>query len=441
MSSKAEEKILEDEKEWSAPISHKIAPIPNRLSDIGLSEHFITELLAKHLYQAGVLLLSDIVERMALSAAVLNELIAHLRSEGIIEIRTGREPGVMRYALTDRGRTLAVEALRKSGYLGPSPVPLDEYWRVVSEQTVTQRPVTRQRMSATFSDTVLHEGVLDQLGPAVQSRRPIFIYGPAGAGKTFISQRLGRLFQDPVLIPHAIAIGEFVVQLFDPVYHHPINGMTQASSLLAHGQHDARYVLCRRPVVMSGGELALDMLELQHDKETKQYQAPLQLKANNGMYLIDDLGRQRVEPEVLLNRWTVPMEERRDFLALGSGQHFPVPFEVMLVFSTNLSPLELADEAFLRRIGYKIRFDYLTPGEYKEIWGQVCQAKDIAFDSDLVERVLEELHRANDAPLLPCHPRDLIELALGRARFDGRGAELTYSDLAAAWKSYFVRLA
>lgn len=440
MNRQSQDTSNESATDWQPVPPYKLAPLPSKLSQTGLSEHFLTELIAKHLYQAGVLLLSEIVERTALSAAALNELVAKLRSEGLVEIRPGSQVGVMRYGLTDRGRALAADALRKSGYIGPAPVPLEDYCRVVSAQSIQQRPVTRQRMEEVFADTVLHDGILDQLGPAVRSNRPIFIYGPAGAGKTFISQRLGRLFKDAVLIPHALAVGESVIQFFDPVYHHTVEEPNRQAVLLTDQQYDARYVLCKRPVVMTGGELALDMLELQHDKETKQYQAPLQLKANNGMYLIDDLGRQRVEPAVLLNRWTVPMEERRDFLSLGSGQHFPVPFEVVLVFSTNISPLDLADEAFLRRLGYKIRFDYLTPEEYETIWQQVCEQKKIEFDPGLVDKVIKELHQPVNAPLLPCHPRDLIDLALGRANYDGREEQLTFGDLAAAWNSYFVRL-
>jgi hypothetical protein len=300
--------------------------------------------------------------------------------------------------------------------------------------------ITRPIMESMFADTTLHAGILDQLGPAMSSGRPIFIYGPAGAGKTFTAQRLGRLFHDTILIPHAIAVGDSVIQFFDPVYHHVVNDSAAQVGVTNRNRYDPRYELCERPVVMSGGELALDMLELQYSAQTKQYQAPLQLKANNGMYLIDDLGRQLVAPEVLLNRWTVPMEERRDFLNLGSGAHFPVPFEVVLVFSTNLSPLDLADEAFLRRLGYKIRFDYLSEQEFETIWHQVCDAKGLPFDRALVDKVIKEFYVPNKASLLPCHPRDLIELALGQAHYDGRGDVLTFEDLQSAWNSYFVRL-
>lgn len=425
---------------WETPPPEQLAPLPIALADTGLSQHFLIELVAKHFYSAGVLVLADLVNRTHLSPQVLDVVIGHLRSEGMLETRPASESGALRYALTDRGRALATEALLKSGYIGPAPVPLADYRRIVAAQSVHQRIVTRPMMESTFSDTILHEGVLNQLGPAMSSGRPIFIYGPAGTGKTFTTQRLGRLFEDDVLIPYALAVGDAVIQLFDPVYHHVVEEPEAATELASGHRYDHRFALCRRPVIMSGGELALDMLDIHFDSQTRLYQAPLQLKANNGMYLIDDLGRQLVEPEALLNRWTVPMEERRDYLKLGTGIHFPVPFEVVLVFSTNLNPLDLADEAFLRRLGYKIRFDHLSPKEFEAIWHQVCDAKGLPFDPALVHEIIKEFYVPNDAALLPCHPRDLIELALGQARYDGRGNELTFKDLDAAWKSYFVRL-
>jgi DNA-binding MarR family transcriptional regulator len=425
---------------WATPPPEQLAPTPITLDDTGLSEQFIKELVAKHFYSAGVLILADLVHRTNLSPQVLDAVIGRLRAEGMLENRPATDTGALRYALTDRGRALATESLLKSGYVGPAPVPLEDYRRVVAAQSVHQRVVTRPMMEGTFSDTILHDGLLHQLGPAMSSGRPIFIYGPAGTGKTYTTQRLGRLFEDNVLVPYALAVGDSVIQLFDPVYHHVVGSDENPPTLIPERRYDHRYALCRRPVIMSGGELDLDMLDIHYDNQTRLYQAPLQLKANNGMYLIDDLGRQLVEPEVLLNRWTVPMEERHDYLKLGTGIHFPVPFEVVLVFSTNLNPLDLADEAFLRRLGYKIRFDYLTPEEFEGIWHQFCDTKGLGFDASLVHKVIKEFYEPNEAPLLPCHPRDLIELALGQARYDGRGNELTFEDLGAAWKSYFVRL-
>ena len=313
----------------------QLAPRPRTLAETGLSRNFIAELIAKHLYSAGVLTLRQLAGRMALAGPVLDDLILFLRAEAYVEVRSAIDDNGSRYALTDRGRALALDALYKSGYVGRAPVPLDEYTRIVNAQTMHQRVISQEHMERVFKNMVLKEGLLEQLGPAMHSGRPLFVYGPAGSGKTYVASRLAKLFDDTILIPHAISIGETVIQFFDPVYHKRVKDAVDSEHMMLHQGHDPRYLNCYRPMVMTGGELTLDMLELTYDAGTKQYHAPLQLKANNGVCMIDDLGRQRVQPVDLLNRWIVPMEERRDFLALGSGDHFPVPFEVVLIFSTN----------------------------------------------------------------------------------------------------------
>jgi len=227
--------------------------------------------------------------------------------------------------------------------------------------------------------------------------------------------------------------------VFDPVLHQ-VDHATGSASLLLEQGHDPRLQRCRRPVVLTGGELTLDMLELQQDPVTRQYQAPLQLKANNGIFIIDDLGRQRAPTVNLLNRWIVPMEEQRDHLSLGSGQHYPVPFDLVLVFSTNMNPLELADEAFLRRLGYKIRFDPLSREQYRAIWEQVCAERGIHCEPNVLTYVLDELHGVRDVPLLPCHPRDLLMLALDLCHYLGDPNTIGIERIEWAWDNYFVRL-
>ena len=417
----------------------QLAPRPRTLDDTGLSRNFLAELIAKHLYSAGVLTLRQLSERIALAGPVLEDLVLFLRGEAHIEVRAAVDDAGLRYALTDRGRALALDALYKSGYVGRAPVPLAEYTRLVKAQTLHQRVVSRERMQSVFANLILNDGLLEQLGPAMHSGRPIFVYGPAGAGKTYVASRLANLFDDSILVPHAIAVGDTVIQFFDPVYHKRVSETAAAEQMMLDHGHDPRYLHCYRPMVMTGGELTLDMLELTYDAGTKQYHAPLQLKANNGVCMIDDLGRQRVQPVDLLNRWIVPMEERRDFLALGSGEHFPIPFEVVLIFSTNLDPLELADEAFLRRLGYKIRFDYLGPDKFTAIWRQVCEASGLEYDGQLVSDLIEQHYKTEQRPMLPCHPRDLIGLALDLARYHGRGNVISATELNAAWQSYFVK--
>jgi hypothetical protein len=286
---------------------------------------------------------------------------------------------------------------------------------------------------------VLSPGLIDRLGPALNSGKAIFVYGPSGTGKSYITQRLTRLLDDMILLPHAIAVGEAVIQLFDPAIHSPVLGAEAPGALLEQG-HDPRYLLCHRPIVLTGGELTADMLEIQFDPGTRQYRAPLQLKATNGMFILDDLGRQRVAPAVVLNRWIVPMEEGRDYLSLATGQHFSVTFDLVLVFSTNIRPAELADEAFLRRIGYKIEFTPVTPDQYHRIWEQICEQHGVRYDAAVCQAVIDTLHGPSGVPLLPCHPRDLIDMALDHAAYLGEADELHAAGLEWAWKNYFIRL-
>jgi hypothetical protein len=418
-----------------------LAPRPQTLADTGLNMHFTYELIAKHLYNAGVLTLHELSQRLALAASVLEEVIGFLRQDAYIEIRGAIDGKVgLRYALTDRGRALALDSLVKNGYTGPAPVPLREYTRIVKAQSVHNRVVSQSMMQVKFAGVTLQHGLLGKLGPAIHSGRAIFIYGPPGAGKTYICQKLANLFDDDILVPHAISVGETVIQVFDPVYHHPIRDRGDTEKLALIRGHDPRFVRCHRPAVMTGGELTLDMLELSYDADTKQYQAPLQVKANNGVFMIDDLGRQRVSPVDLLNRWIVPMENRLDYMYLGSGLHFPVPFEVILIFSTNMNPLELADEAFLRRIGHKIRFDTLNQQEFEAIWCQVCNERGIEFNREILNYLFREHYQEKQVPMLPCHPRDLIGLALDMLRYRDEKVELDPGTIRAAWESYFVRM-
>jgi hypothetical protein len=417
----------------------RLAPRPKTLADTGLRLNQICELLEKHLYEAGILTLPALISRCALAGPILEEALAFLRRDGRMEVRgPSLDEASLRYALTERGRASAQQALTRSGYMGQAPVPLDAYTQVVREQSVHDRLVTRELMRAAFRDVVLDNEMLDRLGPALNSGKAIFVYGEAGTGKTYITQRLSRLVGDTALVPYAIAVGDTIIQLFDPAVHIPV--AEESSGALLDRGHDPRYVLCRRPLVITGGELTSEMLEVQFDPSSRQYRAPLQLKATNGMLIIDDLGRQRVPPKVVLNRWIVPMEEGRDYLSLPTGQHFAVLFDLILVFSTNLKPMELADDAFLRRIGYKIQFEPLTPARYHEIWKQVCDEHGVAYDPGLCQRVIERLHEPAGVPLLPCHPRDLIDMALDHATYLGYTEELHPDALEWAWKNYFVEL-
>ncbi|MDH3588849.1 MAG: AAA family ATPase [Gammaproteobacteria bacterium] len=416
-----------------------LAPQPTCLAETGLTDTMVIELIVKHLYEGGVLSMSDLRDRIRLPATILEEQLTFLRREARIEIRSSTE-STHRFGLTDKGRVVALDALMRSGYVGPAPVPIEQYCEIARAQTVHADVTDRVGMNAAFDKVVLPPELLDQLGSAMNSGRAIFIYGPAGTGKTYITQQLSRLLGDSILIPYAIAVGEMIIELYDAVLHKPAAPVEDVSSLALNRGHDQRFAHCKRPVAIVGGELTIDMLEVNYDPSHKIYRAPLQMRANNGILIIDDMGRQRVAPEDLLNRWIVPLEEARDYLHVGSGMHFSVPFDVILIFSTNLNPLDLADEAFLRRIGHKIYFGYLTPEDYTRIWRQNCDEFQIPYDPEIARFTIEELHRANNTPLLPCHPRDLLRMALDHAGYVGEPGEVTKERLRWAWKNYFVSL-
>jgi len=417
----------------------KLAPRPTKLSDTGLSETFVADLVAKHLFDRGTLSLGELSKIVALTGSIIEGVLNFMRTEARVEVRPGQVSAVgLAYTLTEKGRVSALDAMMRSGYLGPAPVPLTKYAQVARAQTIHKRSVTQEAMRTAFEDVVLDERMLDRLGPALNSGRAIFLYGPAGTGKTYISQRLCRLFRHPTLIPHAIAIDESTVQVFDPLVHKQLRLRPSSNNLKLEKGHDPRFVVCERPVVITGGELTIEMLEVHYDPSTRLYEAPLQLKANNGMFIIDDMGRQKVSPAAVFNRWIVPMEEKRDYLSLGSGRHFTVPFDVVLVFSTNIHPLELADEAFLRRIGYKIEFPTLTVEQYEHIWRDICVDYEVEYESHVLNYVINELHTKKQVALLPCHPRDLLGMAVDHAIYEGNSRNVSVDHVRWAWDNYFV---
>jgi predicted ATPase with chaperone activity len=417
----------------------KLAPRPTKLAETGLSETFIADLIAKHLFDRGTLSLGELSKIVALTGSIIEAVLNFMRTEARVEVRPGQVSSVgLAYTLTERGRVTALDAMMRSGYLGPAPVPLTRYAQVARAQTIHSRSVTQETMRAAFEDVVLDERMLDRLGPALNSGRAIFLYGPAGTGKTYISQRLCRLFRHPTLIPHSIAIDESTVQVFDPLVHKQLRLRPNDDNLKLEKGHDPRFVVCERPVVITGGELTTEMLEIRYDPSTRLYEAPLQLKANNGMFIIDDMGRQKVSPAAVFNRWIVPMEEKRDYLTLGSGRHFTVPFDVVLVFSTNIHPLELADEAFLRRIGYKIEFPTLTAEQYEHIWRDICADFKVEYESHVLDYAINELHTKKHVALLPCHPRDLLGMAVDRAVYEDNSRNVSIDHLRWAWDNYFV---
>ncbi|MGZ3831872.1 MAG: hypothetical protein ACXVAY_23330, partial [Mucilaginibacter sp.] len=374
----------------------------------------------------------------ALAGNILETVLTDLRKQNQVEILSASHSSRgERYALTDKGVAQALVALSKSGYTGPAPVTLKQYSTVVQAQSVQNSKVTRPDVQKAFEDTIIDPQLLDQLGPALHSGRAIMIYGLAGTGKTFICKKLTRLLGESILIPYAISVGESVIQVYDPSLHHEIKENENPTSIHLHQGFDPRFIKCQRPVAVSGGELTLDMLEIDHDKNTRLSQAPLQLKANNGMYIIDDLGRQRVSPIDLFNRWIVPLEEKHDYLSLDTGKRVQIPFDVILIFSANINPIDLADEAFLRRLGYKIKFAPVSQAQYINIWQLYAKELQLNCPTTLLDEIIERYKKEN-RPFLPCHPRDLLGLVRDQCEYQGNDRIATSEILRLAWDTYFI---
>jgi len=344
----------------------------------------------------------------------------------------------VQFDLTQAGRARAADWLARSSYVGAAPVPLEAYTERVAAQSVASQAITVQQVRAAFADLIVPERLIDLLGTAVNSGRPMLLHGPAGSGKTYLAQHLHRIVSGVIAIPHAISVHGEVIRVFDAQYHQVVAlEAAPRAALDNRARPDMRWVLCERPCVISGGELTLEMLDLSFDGRAGYYEAPPHFKANNGLFIVDDLGRQVITPRELMNRWVVPMERRHDHLMLRNGAKFTIPFDMVLVFSSNLPPAQLEDAAFLRRLGHKIAIEPLLPSEYAQVFERACQAEGIAHDLKALQRLLRDYHAVWGRPLLACYPRDLLHLIASRARYLGVSAELSADLLDWAWHAYF----
>lgn len=414
-------------------------PALRSVEDTGLAFLFLVELALKTFFHGGQLKLWDLKERLKLPIVVIEPLISFMRAERLCEVQhrsvTDQE---VAHGLTDLGRSRAQSALEKNQYLGPAPVPLDAYIAQIERQTVRGVTIGRDELRHAFDGVVVSDDLLDHLGPALNSGRAIFLHGPSGSGKTFVAEHLFSVLGGAVHIPHAIAVDNEVVQVFDPLFHKlaPRHD-SEVKHLDRRDGHDERWANCLRPVVMTGGELTLPMLDLEFDPLARFYSAPPQLKANNGLLIIDDLGRQLLSPRDLLNRWIVPLDRQVDYLTFHTGKKIRVPFDVTLIFSTNLSPDDLSDAAFLRRLGYKIYLGPVDEGQYKRIFQQVCARLDVPFSESAFTYLLNELHGTSGRPLLAGYPEDIVGKARDRAVYSGLPVTLSDDLLEWAWISYF----
>jgi predicted ATPase with chaperone activity len=377
----------------------------------------------------------------------MDELLMFLRQEQAVEIvgSSGIGEQAYQFALTGRGVEKAEEAIQRNHYIGPAPVPFEKYVEVLMAQTSDGIHVTRELFLDNLSDLVLGRQVLAALGPAVSSGRSVLIHGKSGNGKTSVAMSIGRMLPGQTLIPHAVEVDGQIIKVFDPRMHQAIQQdpleerrQSVAGTDGAERRLDRRWQLAKRPVVAVGGELTLQDLELHYSTASKFYIAPLQWKANGGALIIDDFGRQMVQPQELLNRWIVPMEQGVDHLSLHSGDTVELPFRVLLIFSTNIPPKHLGDEAFFRRIRHKVEVPNPSLDDFLEILRKVCAQRGIAYSDEGAKYLVEQYYNQTGRDLRGCHPRDLVDLMEDITRFYGEAPALTpeWIDLASA--SYFV---
>ena len=403
--------------------------MPNRLADLRIPKSVIVDLILRHLHLDGMTSLEVTSRTIRVSIPILDLLFRELRQQHLVEVK-GAVGEDYAFILTNAGRDLATERFRVCRYVGPAPVSIRDYHLATKAQAASV-DIDRNILRDALSDLVLSDHMLDQLGPAVVAQRSLFLYGPSGNGKTSLAERLLRIYRDSILIPHAVEVDGKIIVLYDPVVHQPIDR--------EDAELDPRWMPCKRPFIMVGGELVASMLELHYDEAGGVFAAPMQMKANNGIFLIDDFGRQVLSPRELLNRWIVPLDRRVDYLTLSYGIKFQIPFEMMVVFSTNLNPDDLADATFLRRIQNKVFVEPVDVGTFNEIWRRVAIIKKLPYDPEIVDYVRSLVLSDGRSELRACYPLDLCNIIISISEYEKRPPQMTKSDLQRAVNLYFTQ--
>ena len=408
---------------------------PSAIEQTGLDLSFISDLALKAIYYQNAITAQALSDLLCLPYFnVVERALAQLKRDEMIEVTGSQGFGELAYQFqtTPKGSARAQELVERNSYVGPAPVPLQDFKEMVERQSIRTTRVTPAQVRRATADLIFDDAVLDAIGQAVNTGRSMFLFGESGNGKTALAERVAQMLGGHVLIPHAILVDGHIIKMLDLQHHEPIpaaNGRTD---------YDRRWVLCKRPTVMVGGELTLASLDLVYDPVSKVYEAPLQMKAINGMFLIDDFGRQQIRPADLLNRWIVPLEKSVDFLTLHTGKKIEIPFDELIVFSTNLQPKDLVDEAFLRRIQNKVRIGNPTVNQFREIFRRQCEELGVPFDQQGLVYLLREYYVKPKRPLRSCHPRDILRTLVGIARYLDQPPTLSQELIDRACNTYFV---
>jgi len=425
-----------------ARIPH-LPKVPMTVAETGLNPVFARDILIKTMFRKNVETGRRVEHELSCSTPVALELIELARDQGLIEVMGSTGEGnakSMRYQLSDSGKSRALDALGQSEYFGSLPIPLEIYKKQVKLQSVADVGITKSALEGAMGHLIIPDGLLTQLGPAVNSGKSILMYGPPGNGKSSISNGIRDALGDRIFVPKFLEYSNQVISVFDPIVHGEAQeSVTDPNALRRTGtQFDNRYVLCKRPSVITGGELTLSMLELNYNPNSKTYQAPLQLKATGGVFIVDDLGRQAEPPQTLINRWIVPMEGGEDILSLQSGEKFLVPFDTLVIFSTNFHPAEIFDGAALRRIYYKVLIDRPTRDEMIQIYALVSKAMKMPLDEKVLIHLFSKLYPQTDNTYAAYHAPFLITQMKSICDYEGRPHHMAIDLLEQAWANLFV---
>jgi predicted ATPase with chaperone activity len=435
-----------DEEATPNTTNSYVPRVPTKWEDLGLSSSLLFDMVLRCIFTRGQITGSEIATELAVPFPVISTVMQAMRKQTLVDIvgqrgSGGGDASFIYEIKPPKGTAALQEAMDKTSYVGPLPVPFTDYVESVLAQTVKKIIVTRRSVRKAFEDLIISDEMFNDIGPAINSAQSIFFFGYPGNGKTSIAERITRLMGDAIYLPHAVEANGQIIKVYDPIIHNPIREDDTGDTggiMKKASEYDRRFIKVKRPTIVVGGELTMAMLDLKFNTIGKFYEAPLQMKANGGIFMIDDFGRQQVRPMDLLNRWIVPLEKKYDYLNTITGTKVEVPFDEILIFSTNLDPTQLADEAFLRRIKFKIEVGNPNEEQFRKIWELVCKGRRVEFDPNGVDYLIEKWYRPNNRPFRMCQPRDILDQMISIAKFNMERVNFSPDLIDAACDTYFI---